>query len=41
MEQYYNYVEDGSSANGFFYLNNFQSLAESMVTLFELTGSAW
>ena len=37
VEQYFSFVED-SNANLYFYLNNFQSLQSSYVTLFELTG---
>eukprot|EP00095_Tigriopus_kingsejongensis_P005462 maker-scaffold865_size87005-snap-gene-0.16 protein:Tk05462 transcript:maker-scaffold865_size87005-snap-gene-0.16-mRNA-1 annotation:"two pore channel 1" len=36
VEQYFSYVE-GSNANVYFYLNNFQSLHISAITLFELT----
>ncbi len=39
IEQYYNYVGENNSANGFFYLNNFECLTSSLVTLFELTGN--
>ena len=36
MEAYYSY-EEGSVSNLYFYLNNFKSMGESGVTLFELT----
>ncbi len=36
MEQYFSF-EEGSHTNAFFYLNNFNNLAISGVTLFELT----
>ena len=36
MEAYYSY-EEGSISNLYFYLNNFKSMGESAVTLFELT----
>ncbi len=37
IEPYYNYDGEGAATNGFFYLNNFQNLGTSFVTLFELT----
>lgn len=37
VEQYFKF-EEGSGSNAYFYLNNFESLAFSGVTLFELTG---
>ena len=36
VEAYYSY-EEGSVSNLYFYLNNFKSMGESGVTLFELT----
>jgi len=36
VEQYYKY-ENGSDSNAYYYLNNFHTLAESYVVLFELT----
>ena len=36
VEQFYSY-ENGSSTNNYYYLNNFKSLSEAGVTLFELT----
>ena len=37
VEEFYKY-EEGSNSNAFYYLNNFDSLPVSGVTLFELTG---
>jgi len=37
VEEYFKFEED-SNSNAYFYLNNFNSLPISGVTLFELTG---
>lgn len=36
MEDFYKYSENGTTALGYYYLNNFDNIITSVVTLFEL-----